>query len=90
MQETEQTAHGVLHIEDRRRLTVGGVRSVGAATPTSLTCVTGLGELNVKGNELRIQKFSEDEGVLTVQGRIDSAVFTQSKAKLPAWKRLWK
>lgn len=91
MENSEKTiAKSTLNLEDRKRLTVTGVRSMGAATPSCVACRTGLGDLTVKGSQLHILKFSQEEGLLIVDGNVDSIAYAAAQDKKPFWKRMWK
>ena len=79
---------GVLTVDGRKTLTLSGVKRMGAVSPTLLVCDTSLGMLTVKGHDLHVQAYSQEEGVLRAEGRIDSAVW--SGAKQPLLKRLFR
>lgn len=87
---TAASARSSLGLEDRRKLTLSGVTAMGAATPTQVTAETGLGGLVVKGAELHIVKYSQEDGLLVLCGHFDSMAYETSATKQSMWKRMWK
>jgi len=87
MEKAEQ-AFGTLTVDARKRITVTGVRRMGIVNGQTLTCETSLGALVVRGTGLRIERFSQEEGVLEASGAIDGACYTGARKSL--WKRLWR
>ena len=74
-------------LEGRRKLSVSGVEEVLAFDDSSVVMRTPLGELNVHGEELKVENLAVDSGELTVTGHISAMMFTE----LPAgwWERLF-
>ncbi len=67
--------HGVI-LEDRKNLTLTGVKDVSGFDEQKIALNTELGELIVKGTGLHINDFSHETGELTLDGEIDSLVYS--------------
>ncbi len=63
-------------MEDRKKITLTGVRDVDSFDEQTITLVTDFGELSLRGSELHIGKLSTDSGEMTVEGRIDALVYS--------------
>lgn len=68
-----------LILEDRKQLTLTGVKDVAAFDEKCVALITELGELSVKGGSLHISSFSQDSGELSIDGVIDSLVYSETK-----------
>lgn len=62
-------------IENRKALTISGVTDVESFNETSIVLYTELGELTVKGRDLRVNKVSIDNGDLLVEGDIGAVIY---------------
>ena len=70
--------HGII-LEDRKNLTLTGVKDVSGFDEQKVVLTTELGELTIKGSNLRINDFSNETGELSLDGSIDSLVYTEDK-----------
>jgi len=78
-------------LENRKKLTVSGVRNVESFDENSVVLCTTKGNLCIKGNNLSIDKLTIDGGELSVEGCIDSLNYTASKvSKNFSWNKLFK
>lgn len=68
-----------LILEDRKTLTLSGVCDVCGFDEHSVTLLTSLGELTVKGDELRINNFNNGSGELNMEGEVVSLSYSESK-----------
>lgn len=68
-------------LEDRKTLTVTGVNDIGGYDEQTVTAVTELGELTIKGEELRIVRMSVEMGELVVEGNIVSLMYSEIQPK---------
>ncbi len=73
---------------DRKKASLSGVKKVDSSNATELILTTALGRLEIRGNELKIVKFDESSGDLSLTGNIDSIKYTG--AKQPLIKRIFK
>lgn len=75
-------------IDSRRKGLVSGVDKVVSSCDTTIVLITSDGGLTIIGKELKINKFSIDDGALSFEGTIDTLKYTA--AKTPLLKRLFK
>lgn len=69
-----------LVLEERESLTVSGVSDVDSFDEDMITAYTSLGELTVKGSELHISKLDTETGELSVEGNIQSLIYSSDRA----------
>ena len=81
--------HNII-LESRKKATLCGVKDVLNYNDNSITAVTELGTVTIKGNEMRIDKLNTEEGDLIIGGNIDSIVYVEIKARGSAFKNLFK
>ena len=81
------TSHSVT-MTDRKKASMTGVTKVDGAGDNEISLTTCLGRLIVSGTELKIVKFDEQDGDLTISGNIDGLKYAQQKA--PLLKRIFK
>jgi len=67
---TEQT-HNII-MENRKRMSVSGVKDVDSFNESSVLLATSMGMLTVKGADLRINKLNIESGEVSIEGEIDS------------------
>ena len=70
--------HSII-LEDRKQMTLTGVRDVAAFDELKIRLDTVLGELTVKGSELHIDDFSVETGELNLKGTVDSLQYAESR-----------
>lgn len=73
---------------DRKKAALTGVNTVDSASGNELSLTTVLGKLEIKGSDLKIVKFDENDGNLTFTGNIDSVKYAAPKQSL--LKRIFK
>lgn len=69
------TPHSVV-LEERHRLSVSGVSEVLSFDEEQVAMETSLGRLTVEGEGLHVEKLSLDVGELTLEGSIQSLVYS--------------
>lgn len=67
---------------DRKKAALTGVKSVDSMGSSELIITTVLGKMEVKGSDLKIVKFDENDGNLTFTGNIDSVKYAAPKQSL--------
>ena len=70
-------------IENRSTLTVSGVLDVESFNENGIVLYTELGELTVKGKDLRVNKVSIENGDLFVEGDICGIIYGSREKKSP-------
>lgn len=68
-----------LILEARKRLSLDGVQDILAFDTNFALLSTALGVLTVEGEELHIEKTDVASGVLVLNGRIDSLVYSDDQ-----------
>lgn len=78
-QPTEETRHvpHLVTLSERNSLAVTGVTDVNTFDDATVVAYTTLGELTLRGRELRITRLCLETGDLTVEGGIDSLTYAQ-------------
>jgi len=67
-----------IHIDDRRLMSVSGVKDVDSFNEQFVQLLTEAGELRIEGNGLRITKLSLDEGHVIVEGEIIALEYAEA------------
>ncbi len=88
MQENLRKPH-VLTLENREKLSLGGVEDVSGFNDESVSLLTSLGELNVRGSKLHISKLDLNSGEVEIEGKINLLQYTQLKNDKGILKRLF-
>lgn len=81
MKETEQVAkkpHQAV-LQDRKTLELTGVERVGEFNEETVSLVTSLGEMTVRGEGLHLRHLDLESGLLGVEGQIDALQYTRSR-----------
>ena len=68
-------------LENRKKITVSGVCDVGSFDDEAVSLYTEEGMLSVKGEELKINKLSLEEGEVIIEGRIDAMQYSDEESK---------
>ena len=74
---SETRFHNIV-LENREKLTLTGIKDVFNFDDQLIIIETELGILSIKGNNLRINKLNIDTSDFTVEGKIDSLVYSNS------------
>lgn len=70
-----------LCLKARETLTIEAVTSVESFSDKEITLITVMGKLNIKGDNLHIEKFNKDTGEFMSTGKIHSLVYSKSSAQ---------
>lgn len=68
-----------LILQDRKQLEISGVVDVDSFDENVVICDTSLGRLTIHGRELHVNRLNVEGNALSVEGRIDSFVYTDAK-----------
>lgn len=71
-------SHNVV-LENRKKMNVSGVEHVTSFSPTIIILVTVQGNISIKGEELDIKKLNLDDGNLSIEGYINSIIYTDKE-----------
>ena len=73
-----------LVMENRRRLVLSGVKEVDGFTETEVSLFTEMGQLTVKGRNLRVSQVDTDTGELVMTGDpVTSLVYSDKPRRTP-------
>ncbi len=72
--------HNVI-MEDRKSLTVTGVKDVDSFDEQTMIIYTDMGELTVRGTQLHINRLNTEAGELNVTGNIYGLAYTDDRDK---------
>lgn len=74
-------SHG-LQLYDRRRLELTGVRKVDTFNGNLVVLMTSMGQLHIKGREMKVNRLDVDCGEICIEGEIFSLIYP---SKATAW-----
>ncbi len=77
---TAKQPHNVI-MEDRKSLTVTGVKDVDSFDEQTMIVYTDMGELTVRGTQLHINRLNTEAGELNVTGNIFGLAYTDDRDK---------
>ena len=80
MTEEHKMPHS-LFLEERNRLTISGVKDVDSFDEETLVLFTDLGEITVKGEKVKVERFSAETGDFSATGTFQSVVYSQRLPK---------
>lgn len=86
---TEERLPHRITVNERKSLTVTGVTEVLRFDEGSVVLRTGLGILEIQGQELKLKNLSQDGGLMAVEGQI-SGLFYEEPREDGFWRRLWR
>ena len=78
-----------MQLEGREKLSLTGVEDVTGFDENLVMLATALGELNVRGQNLHIEKIDLDSGILELRGNIQELSYEESLKTGSVWKRLF-
>ncbi len=71
----------IVTIENRSKLSVTGVKEVDSFTSECIVFYTVLGQLTVRGSNLKLTGLENTTGVLNVEGGINGVLYTDDRRK---------
>ena len=89
MEDTRKTAHKVI-IDGRDRVTVSAVNDVDSFNENEIIFLTSQGMMTITGEDLHITKLDLDEGMLVIDGTIDSIDYADHEEERMNGKKLFK
>lgn len=79
-----------LTLNERKNLTMTGVTEVVSFDDTAVVLRTGLGTLEVHGNNLQLKTLSLDGGQVAVDGEVGALIYEENKPSGGMWRRMFK
>ena len=80
----------LLTLKNREKFTAEQVENVETFSEEEVILKTRLGGLCIKGSNLKLADFSVDDGILILNGHVDSLIFAEIKEKKSFIKGLFK
>lgn len=91
MQKTDNNMlRHTLILEDRSKMTLGGVKEVSGFSDTSVTLRTTKGALIVQGKRLSISRLNTETGELFISGEINLMRYSKDKSRGSVFEGLFK
>lgn len=78
-----------LSLEDRTRLSLSGVEDVSGFDETLIVLSTAVGALNIRGEQLHIDRIDLEAGQLEVRGKIGEISYDETAPSGSLWQRLF-
>ncbi|MCH5199458.1 MAG: sporulation protein YabP [Oscillospiraceae bacterium] len=83
MAEQKNGLHSLV-MENRKRLAISGVKEVEGFTETEVRLYTDMGQITVKGRNLKVNQVSTETGELIMNGDlINSVVYSEKTKRAP-------
>lgn len=79
MTETVNKKMGNIIIENRAKLTAGGVRDVESFSPEKIVLITDGSLLTVTGRGMKVKKLSTESGEIFIEGEITGCVYSAGR-----------
>lgn len=89
MDENIRLNHNVI-IEDRKKMTLTGVKDVLSFDEETIVLETALGRLTVKGASLHIVNFDTGSGDLSAEGKVYAFVYTTEEKNGGLFSRIFR
>jgi sporulation protein YabP len=86
----KQKKNHVINIENRKNLSLSGVLSVENFNDKSVNINTSYGLMYIEGSGLVVNKFNIDDGMLSIDGQINSIKYIERAEKVGFFKRIFK
>ena len=81
MTESVNKKTGNLILENRQKLTAGGIRDVESFSPEKIVLLTNEHLLTVTGNGMKVKKLSTENGEIFIEGEINGCVYTPGRGE---------
>lgn len=72
----EQNFNQNIIVENRKQISIGGVKDCLGFDEETITVLTVLGKLIIKGENMHIQNFDTKSGELIAEGKVNAIIYT--------------
>ena len=79
-----------IHIDDRRLMSVSGVKDVDSFNEQFVQLLTEAGELRIEGADLHITKLNLDEGQIMLEGEITAMEYAEAEERGSLFGRIFR
>lgn len=90
MNENESLNSHRLIMEDRKRIVLTGVKDILSFDEEAVSIITVMGKAVIRGKNLRIESFDNDNGDMAVEGSFDALVYLNDSPSGGVFRRLFK
>ena len=87
MNETTVKKTGNIILENRQKLTAGGIRDVESFSTEKIVLVTENYLLTVTGSNMKVKKLSTETGEIFIEGEINGCVYTPGRSERESFLR---
>lgn len=81
MTEITNKKTGNIIIENRAKITAGGIRDVESFSPDRIVLITDNHLLTITGHSMKVKKLSTETGEIFIEGEINGCVYTEGKGE---------
>lgn len=81
MTEITNKKTGNIIIENRAKITAGGIRDVESFSPDKIVLITDNHLLTITGHGMKVKKLSTETGEIFIEGEINGCVYTEGKGE---------
>ncbi len=85
----EMTMHDLV-IESRKKVTMTGIKDVESFDEETIVAESECGEITLHGKNLKISRLSVESGDMTVEGEIDSVIYSEGRPTGSFFSRVFK
>lgn len=78
---------GNIIIENRQKMTAGGIKDVESFSPERIVLLTDGHLLTVTGNNMKVKSLSTESGDIFIEGEINGCVYSQGKGERESFLR---
>ena len=86
----EKTFSHVVTLDNRKKMMLTGIIEVISATEKSIIARTEQKTINIVGSNLRVGKLNLEEGLLIIEGEIDSFKYVENSGSKSFFKKVFK
>ncbi len=72
--------HNII-MENRKKLTISGIREIESFNEQTIEAITDMGALIIKGENLHINKLNKETKEIAIEGKISSLIYAEPKRK---------
>lgn len=69
----------VLHMEDRKQLSLTAIMDVDSYSDTIVMCKTAFGDMIIEGEDLHVRELNLENGEMQLQGTITAITYTKEE-----------
>ncbi len=87
--EKKNLTHTFVNIKDGKTAVMDGIINIERFDEKGVSLLSEAGKIEIEGDELKIESLTKEDGVITVNGRIDGVFYSKEKAAVGFFKRFF-